>query len=229
MNFREEELRKTVAAARGRRLVYIVGPMSGYENHNFPAFAGVAKQLRKMGYNVISPHEMDEAEGGPKQASPGDEQWRRYLRRDLAQLLKADAIIALDGWEHSQGAALEVHVARKLGVPIFDTRGKRVRQPSQAPQPTELNILESAAELVGGVRQQTYGHPAEDFARTARMWTALTNGRYEFQPREVALFMLAVKLSRLVQTPERRDSVVDLAGYARTYEMVAEREGHPLE
>ena len=40
------------------------------------------------------------------------------------------------------------------------------------------------------------------------------------QAEHVALCMIAVKMSRLVKSPDHRDSVVDIAGYAATYEMV---------
>jgi len=49
------------------------------------------------------------------------------------------------------------------------------------------------------------------------MWTELTKGQYVFQPEEVALFMIAVKLSREVAT-SKRDNLVDIAGYAQTHE-----------
>jgi hypothetical protein len=40
---------------------------------------------------------------------------------------------------------------------------------------------------------------------------------------QVALCMMLVKISRLCQTPDHLDSVVDIAGYSRTYEMVIEK------
>jgi hypothetical protein len=82
-------------------------------------------------------------------------------------------------------------------------------------------ILE-AYGLVHGSRQAKYGHPADDFARTAALWRALFG--WNVTPENVALAMMCVKLSRLQATPDHRDSVVDLAGYAETYQMVMERE-----
>ena len=40
-----------------------------------------------------------------------------------------------------------------------------------------------------------------------------------------ALYMVQVKVARLLNTPAHRDSVVDIAGYANTYGMILERMG----
>lgn len=93
---------------------YISGPMTGYAEHNFPAFAAAATSLRKRGLAVISPAELDALE------VPGEKPWAYYLRRDLRELTRCDAVAVLPGWRHSKGAKLEVHVARELGMPIVD-------------------------------------------------------------------------------------------------------------
>ena len=82
--------------------------------------------------------------------------------------------------------------------------------------------LETALRLTHGDRHQEYGHPAEDFERTAGMWQALFG--WDVDPKDVPLAMACVKLSRLRQSPEHTDSVVDLAGYAEAYSMVLDRE-----
>jgi 5'(3')-deoxyribonucleotidase len=83
---------------------------------------------------------------------------------------------------------------------------------SQASPAVEKDILEEALEITKGDRQNAYGAPDQDFARTARMWSALKG--VEFEPREVAMFMIALKLSRETHQ-RRRDNSVDIAGYAR--------------
>jgi hypothetical protein len=40
------------------------------------------------------------------------------MRRDIAELVTCDAIAALDGWERSRGASLEVYIAKALGMPV---------------------------------------------------------------------------------------------------------------
>lgn len=82
-----------------------------------------------------------------------------------------------------------------------------------------MNILEEANSLVHGARQGDYGHPLDDFSRTAKMWSAILG--HEVTPEQVGLCMCAVKLSRQVNKP-KRDNLVDLAGYAATVDMVLE-------
>lgn len=41
---------------------------------------------------------------------------QRRLRRDVQVLMDCDAIFMLPGWEHSQGARFEFHVATYLGL-----------------------------------------------------------------------------------------------------------------
>lgn len=91
-------------------------------------------------------------------------------------------------------------------------------------------ILAEAGDLVDGPREATYGHPADDFGAVARAAHALgidpqgqIDRAFNDPALHHALYMILVKIQRLVQTPDHRDSVVDIAGYARTYEKVLER------
>ena len=85
-----------------------------------------------------------------------------------------------------------------------------------------MSILSEAAEIVSRDRQDTYGHPAEDFARTAALWRAEFG--WDVKPEDVAIAMALVKLSRLRASPGHQDSVVDWAGYAQAYWLA--RTGH---
>lgn len=85
-----------------------------------------------------------------------------------------------------------------------------------------MTILDEAAGLVDGDRGKHYGHPFDDFTRVSAAAKALGVDPRS-GPRHHALYMILVKIARLVETPTHRDSLVDLAGYARTYEKVLER------
>jgi len=74
-------------------------------------------------------------------------------------------------------------------------------------------ILSQAALLVTGDRNKTYGHPQEDFARTAALWSAIFG--FKVTPMHVALCMICVKMSRQCHVP-KTDNLVDIAGYAQT-------------
>lgn len=85
-----------------------------------------------------------------------------------------------------------------------------------------MTILEEAAKLTSKDRQEVYGHPADDFAKVGQMtWPILKS---DLDPRlRHALYMIQVKVARLLNTPMHRDSIVDIAGYANTYAMILER------
>lgn len=88
----------------------------------------------------------------------------------------------------------------------------------------EPNCLTQANDLTSGDRRQAYDHPAVDFRCTAMMWTALLQrtGTMQITTEMVPIFMAALKLSRLVSNVTHADSIVDVAGYMRTLEMVNE-------
>ena len=86
--------------------IYVSGPMSGLPELNFPAFAAETIRLRGLGYEVVSPAEIN-PEGGT---------WHECMRRDMEQMVRCDEVATLPGWEKSQGASLEVYVADRLGI-----------------------------------------------------------------------------------------------------------------
>jgi len=91
--------------------VYLSGPMSGMPEFNFPLFNVEAAELRRLGYAVVNPVDIN-----PDHSTP----WSACLREDLRALLDCDAVAVLPGWEKSRGATLEVFVATQLGMRIAD-------------------------------------------------------------------------------------------------------------
>ena len=98
--------------------------------------------------------------------------------------------------------------------PWKDVRG------TPEPAPAGSLLLE-AHNLVHGPRQHAYGHPANDFSRTAALLNIILAGklRDELDAADVALMMVCVKLSREVNK-HGRDNLVDAAGYLETRRMV---------
>jgi predicted alpha/beta hydrolase len=95
------------------KTVYVSGPMTGIENYNFPEFYRVAALLEDKGYNVLNPAE----HGCSEELS-----WSDYLKKDISDMLQADIVATLDGWEKSKGAKLEVYIAQELGMEVVHYR-----------------------------------------------------------------------------------------------------------
>lgn len=195
---------------------YLAGKMRGLPAYGFPAFHAAAKDLRAMGYKVMSPAEHDEETGfDPKTDDEADFDVKAAMRWDLGCVLKADAVVVLPGWEGSEGVTIEMAVARAIGTPVLD-------YPYLKPIESEP-VTAEALRLVCGPRQGAYGHPHSDFSRTGRMWGAILGLEDDIDPALVGLCMAAVKISREVNTP-KRDNLVDLAGYAETVWLVRQRQ-----
>jgi hypothetical protein len=79
-----------------------------------------------------------------------------------------------------------------------------------------LNILETANQIINGDRARDYGSTLDNFGRIAKLWSVILG--VEVTPEQHVLCMLAVKMARLCHTPTHIDSIVDIAGYAGTYE-----------
>lgn len=79
------------------------------------------------------------------------------------------------------------------------------------------HVLDTAKSLVLGDRNNTYGPPTQDFQRTAGVLNSLGYRKGDGQPLEahdISVILAAVKLSRLMWSPDKADSWIDLAGYA---------------
>ncbi len=89
-------------------------------------------------------------------------------------------------------------------------------------------LLDEAKHLIMGDRNAQYGPPTQDFERTSDILNAMGYrgpGGRPIQMHDIALMVMAVKMSRLVWTPGKRDSWVDFAGYAACgWECVVEQE-----
>jgi len=200
--------------------IYLSGPMTGHQDHNFPAFHAAADRFRKAGWDVANPAE----NFGGRTDLPREV----YLRADVAMLARCDAVALLPGWERSRGATLEAVLAAELGLRFFDAcSALPMEEPPRTSYSAEdgmASVLDTAKRITCGVRQKDYGHPADDFERTAAMWTAILSEKLYSQeriaPEDIPLCMIALKLARQVHR-HKRDNLVDIAGYARTAAVVA--------
>ena len=189
-------------------IIYIAGPMRKYPLFNFPLFNRTAAHLRKLGHEVFNPAERDVNEDGFDPAKDHPRPINEYMAIDLPEVCKSDAVVVLPGWEKSQGARVEIMVGMALGKSIVDANFKPI---------ANLSILQEADGLINGPRNASYGPPNQDFKRTADMWTGLLQFKMKdgecIRPQDVALMMILLKASR-AQHSNKRDSYVDIAGYA---------------
>ena len=209
-------------ATHGR--IYLAGPMTGHPEHNFPAFHEAATKLTEAGWEVVNPADNF---GGRTDLSRGS-----YLRIDVALLMQCDALAMLPGWHHSKGARLEYLLGCELGMPVIDA--STCQPMAHMPEASVVvrvsrdeSILDEANRITTTARHSDYGHPADDFARTASMWTGVLAPKLregeQVTAMDVPLCMVAVKLARQAHR-HKRDNLIDIAGYARTAAMVAGEE-----
>lgn len=103
-----------------KKKVYVAGPMLGFAEFNFPAFDAASRELRRKGWWVFNPAEMDRATGIDEFTDPLPPDFLRHaMRRDLAAICECDAIYLLRGWEKSSGAGVELTLARFLKLEIL--------------------------------------------------------------------------------------------------------------
>lgn len=100
--------------------LYLAGPMTGLPLFNFPEFDRVAKELRSRGYEIHTPHEINY---GETLESRGSLRYTDYLRGGLKLLLECEGLVLLPSWMNSKGAQLELHVADKLEMPVWQYWG----------------------------------------------------------------------------------------------------------
>jgi Domain of unknown function (DUF6378) len=85
------------------------------------------------------------------------------------------------------------------------------------------SILREADQVAGTDRSRDYGHPYENHRRIAAMWNVRLEGKLKehITPGEVTEMMILLKCARLMNS-YTRDSVLDIAGYAKCRDMIAE-------
>ena len=88
-----------------------------------------------------------------------------------------------------------------------------------------VSVLTEAQGLVHGARNDDYGHPLDEYTRTAGMVNSLLAHKLKepLEPEDLAMMMCCLKMSRQMNR-QKRDCMVDLAGYAEVIQwMIDER------
>lgn len=147
--------------------LYLAGPMRGYAQFNFPAFAKAAAELRAAGHEVFSPHERDiERHGGvnigANNTTGSEAQATKEHGFSLQDALsddtqfiihKAEGIALLPGWTRSSGARAEKALIDAFGnrETIYMWDAERVDPPKRRdippmPRPSTQGVLPSDAK-----------------------------------------------------------------------------------
>lgn len=88
------------------------------------------------------------------------------------------------------------------------------------------SILQEADRIINGERRKDYGPPLQNFSQVGLLWTPIlyTPEFLAGEPvtaEQVALCQIQLKISRYMNG-KQRDSIVDMAGYAGTLELIAQ-------
>lgn len=187
--------------------VYISGPITGQWEGNRLAFLEAEHTWMNRGWIVCNPRELN----------PAGTSWKNCMLADLKELLTCNAVAVLPGWRNSKGACLEVHIAERLEMPVYEAdTGVLVNFTLPIDEPEA--ITQEAHRIVHGPRRGVYGHPLDDYTKTSKLFSGILG--VDVTPEQAILCMIAVKMSRLVQSPDHRDSIVDIAGYAECLDLV---------
>lgn len=102
------------------KMVYIAGPMRGYEDNNNKAFDDAERKLIVDGFRAVNPKNMNFVFHLLYQDDGFDKRLKAAMQAELAAIPFCDAIYLLEGWEESEGARAELKVAleHNLGIMV---------------------------------------------------------------------------------------------------------------
>ena len=96
--------------------IYIAGPMSGHKDYNLPQFEAMRNIVQGRGHIGLIPHDYSREFLSIRCPAMI---WCLSMVRCVDVMLSADAVLFLDGWEHSAGARREHEIARAHGKTIY--------------------------------------------------------------------------------------------------------------
>ena len=98
------------------KLAYVAGKYRGRTHNeiaeNIHEARFVATRLWELGYAVICPHTNSGFMSG---AAPEEV----FLEGGLEMLRRCDLLVLVDEWAASEGTAIEIEEAKRIGLPVF--------------------------------------------------------------------------------------------------------------
>lgn len=152
--------------------VYIAGPISkGDLRSNLDQAKEADRRLRQAGYAPLCPHLHCYLAGDSPTVQPHGIRHADWLDADLPWVMVADAVIRLPG--ESQGADLEVALAKELGIPVYGDGlavavvGAFLANPPKRGDERFHRLLRELA-LLHDRKQADYGRDEDAFANIRR-------------------------------------------------------------
>lgn len=227
---------------------YLSGPMTGIPEYNFPAFHEAAARLRKSGWTVFNPAESFNGKTDLEWTTYMEHDFRNILESSSVMVLEGwdtalgavlevlfavacgKNVFSLTGYGHER-LFKNSDDARQMCEKLINDFAKNeaktetpiILPVGQAQFADKETILEEAQRLVHGDRGNSYGHPLDDFTKSALIATAVLYDKLkpgvQIVAEDIPLLMQGVKISRETNSP-KRDNRTDGAGYWETLDMV---------
>lgn len=207
-----------------KALVY--GPGIANPKHAVKNTANSLETVKELGYTAIKTVH----ESGTKE---------EHTAKLFRNVLTANALILLDGWEDMSEALTLGQIANNIGLPVYTLKNKELTEITSkeilapltpgfgvlAPDATDLLPHEEAAAMVLGARGAYYDTPLRNLGRTGLIWTGILQTKMQpdtiITAEDVALCMIGVKLAREAFR-HKKDNLTDSHGYLMTVEMIRE-------
>jgi len=115
-----------------RPRAYIASKMSGIPAFNFPAFDAMRIRLTAMGFDVVSPADIDRENGFdgadwliryPEwdwNVIPPSLDYEEIMKRDFEAIKTCDVVVMFGPWTYSYGAVREKANAEEQNIPVID-------------------------------------------------------------------------------------------------------------
>lgn len=131
-----------------QKKVYIIGPMNGLPDLNFPAFDEARDWFIARGWEVISPADIDRDRGNNEDNPPT---YREALAIDLPYICQCNAVCLIDGWSMSKGAIPEIVLADLLqreSMEIYCRRSNEVYKLYGVTVTVSVDMANAMKELI---------------------------------------------------------------------------------
>lgn len=90
---------------------YIAGKIGDLLEQEYKAnFEQGKVEVQEMGMIPVSPVDLPHNHGRT---------WKEYMVEDLNELTKCDHVYALNNWNNSKGARIEINLAKSLGINVI--------------------------------------------------------------------------------------------------------------